>query len=201
MTAWWVEVDGLVLPKPLAGHPGLELCNTRAGWGERPHPGQEYLRSYDHLVVLARERGVLPGDRAATLLGRRTPAARDEVGRARRLRADAYAQLTGAGTRAGLGRLARAAREARSRQSMVATGGRTRWAFTGSPSATEPLDGLVLALSDLLTSEAAERVEACPGQGCGWLFLDTSGRRRWCQMAVCGNRAKQAAFAARRSVG
>jgi predicted RNA-binding Zn ribbon-like protein len=34
------------------------------------------------------------------------------------------------------------------------------------------------------------RVRICPGRNCGWLFLDTSGRRRWCSMDVCGSRAK-----------
>jgi len=34
------------------------------------------------------------------------------------------------------------------------------------------------------------RLHACPR--CGWLFLDTSrgGKRRWCNMRVCGNREK-----------
>jgi predicted RNA-binding Zn ribbon-like protein len=35
-----------------------------------------------------------------------------------------------------------------------------------------------------------ERVRMCPGNNCGWLFIDTSGRRRWCSMEVCGSRAK-----------
>jgi predicted RNA-binding Zn ribbon-like protein len=34
------------------------------------------------------------------------------------------------------------------------------------------------------------RVKRCPGRDCGWLFLDTSGRRRWCSMQTCGSRAK-----------
>ena len=36
------------------------------------------------------------------------------------------------------------------------------------------------------------RVKVCPGDGCNWLFLDTSrgGTRRWCSMESCGNRAK-----------
>jgi len=34
------------------------------------------------------------------------------------------------------------------------------------------------------------RVRMCPGNNCGWLFIDTSGRRRWCSMQVCGSRAK-----------
>jgi predicted RNA-binding Zn ribbon-like protein len=34
------------------------------------------------------------------------------------------------------------------------------------------------------------RLHACPR--CGWLFLDTSrgGKRRWCNMRICGNREK-----------
>jgi predicted RNA-binding Zn ribbon-like protein len=46
--------------------------------------------------------------------------------------------------------------------------------------------------AELLTSADIDRVRECDGRGCGWLFLDTSkaGRRRWCSMAICGNRAK-----------
>jgi predicted RNA-binding Zn ribbon-like protein len=34
------------------------------------------------------------------------------------------------------------------------------------------------------------RVSRCPGRGCGWLFLNLSGRRRWCSMSTCGSREK-----------
>jgi predicted RNA-binding Zn ribbon-like protein len=34
------------------------------------------------------------------------------------------------------------------------------------------------------------RLRRCPGRDCGWLFLDMSGRRRWCSMATCGSREK-----------
>jgi predicted RNA-binding Zn ribbon-like protein len=34
------------------------------------------------------------------------------------------------------------------------------------------------------------RVRLCPGRNCGWLFLDASGRRRWCSMSTCGSREK-----------
>ena len=45
---------------------------------------------------------------------------------------------------------------------------------------------------DLLTSEAKDRVRECHSTTCAWLFLDRSknGSRRWCDMKVCGNRAK-----------
>lgn len=51
------------------------------------------------------------------------------------------------------------------------------------------------ALAQLVCSEDFSLVRACEGKTCTFLFLDkTHGRgRRWCSMAVCGNRAKQAA--------
>jgi predicted RNA-binding Zn ribbon-like protein len=45
-----------------------------------------------------------------------------------------------------------------------------------------------------------ERLRICAGSNCSWLFLDQSkaGRRRWCDMAVCGNSAKSRRFYARK---
>ncbi|MFK3795237.1 MULTISPECIES: CGNR zinc finger domain-containing protein [unclassified Pseudomonas] len=39
-----------------------------------------------------------------------------------------------------------------------------------------------------MTSPDRLRLKACATPDCDWLFLDTSknGRRRWCQMNVCG---------------
>jgi predicted RNA-binding Zn ribbon-like protein len=50
-------------------------------------------------------------------------------------------------------------------------------------------------LARLLVKEDFSDVKACEGPACTLLFADhTRGRaRRWCSMAICGNRAKQAA--------
>jgi hypothetical protein len=50
------------------------------------------------------------------------------------------------------------------------------------------------AMARLVCTEDFANVRRCEGPGCDLLFLDkTRGRmRRWCSMAVCGNRAKQA---------
>lgn len=50
-------------------------------------------------------------------------------------------------------------------------------------------------MAELLTNADFTHVKACEGPTCRLLFLDTTGghMRRWCSMAVCGNRAKQAA--------
>lgn len=54
---------------------------------------------------------------------------------------------------------------------------------------------LAEAIADLVCHEGLEHVKHCEGHQCTLTFLDrTRGRRRrWCSMAVCGNRAKQTA--------
>jgi predicted RNA-binding Zn ribbon-like protein len=56
------------------------------------------------------------------------------------------------------------------------------------------------SMAELVTNENFSHVRACEGPTCTILFLDrTHGSpRRWCMMAVCGNRAKQAAHRRRR---
>jgi len=60
------------------------------------------------------------------------------------------------------------------------------------------IDSLLLpiaqVMADLVCNEDFGLVRECEGTGCTILFLDrTRGHgRRWCSMAVCGNRAKQA---------
>jgi predicted RNA-binding Zn ribbon-like protein len=51
------------------------------------------------------------------------------------------------------------------------------------------------ALAQLVCTEDFADVKACEGPACTLMFVDrTRGRaRRWCSMAACGNRAKQAA--------
>jgi predicted RNA-binding Zn ribbon-like protein len=46
------------------------------------------------------------------------------------------------------------------------------------------------ALRLLDDDQRLARVARCPGRHCGWLFLNTSGRRRWCSMSACGSREK-----------
>jgi predicted RNA-binding Zn ribbon-like protein len=54
---------------------------------------------------------------------------------------------------------------------------------------------LARSLAELVCTEDFTYVKACEGLPCTLLFVDrTRGHaRRWCSMAVCGNRAKQAA--------
>jgi predicted RNA-binding Zn ribbon-like protein len=44
----------------------------------------------------------------------------------------------------------------------------------------------------LLAQPPTPRLKQCPGDRCGWLFLDSTkrGNRRWCEMRKCGQEAK-----------
>lgn len=73
------------------------------------------------------------------------------------------------------------------------TGQRYSWRWGGQATALERvLWPIAWSAAELLVSDKLKRVGQCAGESCGWLFLDTSrnGRRRWCEMKHCGNRAK-----------
>lgn len=55
------------------------------------------------------------------------------------------------------------------------------------------------ALAKFVCDEDLSHVKACEGHNCTMLFADHTRRRarRWCAMAICGNRAKQAAHRSR----
>ncbi len=60
----------------------------------------------------------------------------------------------------------------------------------------EALALLAAPLVEVLASGATDRLRICANDGCRWVFEDTSraGRRRWCDMTTCGNRAKARRF-------
>ncbi len=67
----------------------------------------------------------------------------------------------------------------------------------------DPIDDALARLAEPLVSELTgghpERIRVCASDTCEWIFYDASrtGRRRWCDMSTCGNRAKAARHRAR----
>jgi predicted RNA-binding Zn ribbon-like protein len=89
--------------------------------------------------------------------------------------------------------LNRSLSDALSRLRLNPAGEGYQWAWSGGEAELERvLWPVVRAAGELLTSERLNLLRQCPGDGCAWLFLDTSRNksRRWCTMEVCGNRAK-----------
>ena len=68
----------------------------------------------------------------------------------------------------------------------------------------DPLDDALAAVAEplvaLIASGDTGRLRICAHDGCRWVFQDASrtGRRRWCSMETCGNRAKAARHRARK---
>jgi CGNR zinc finger protein/putative stress-induced transcription regulator len=212
----WRLVEGVPLPDAVGGHPALDFCNTRAGWGD-PRP-KEYLTGPSVLALWARKNNLIP---AATLAGTTLPGAalpgaalpgaalpppgdpRDSepLARSLALREALYACSLRRGSPADWELVSAEAARARLFGRLVPGRGE-------EPAAWQPADGVspaaaalaavAVAAEDLLTSSLAAFVAACPGEGCGWLFADRRRKRRWCSMAACGNRAKARRYAERR---
>jgi predicted RNA-binding Zn ribbon-like protein len=70
------------------------------------------------------------------------------------------------------------------------------WTWTGPLDLDRVLWPVARAAAHLLTSPDRALVRECGASDCAWLFLDRSrnGTRRWCDMAVCGNREKARRF-------
>jgi predicted RNA-binding Zn ribbon-like protein len=192
----------LVLPRAVGGDAALDLVNTFAGW-DRPSAAsaREYLQSYDHLVLWSASVGMVPDADVSRLCraGRRDPAAADEaLDRAKQLRSSVHDLLLNRDATA----TAAALRTVQDIASAAIAAARLQW----EPPATvefakrvrQPLDKVGWHCLIFLGSAEATRVRACPGRDCGWLFIDRTGRRRWCRMEWCGNRSKARAHARRR---
>ncbi len=60
----------------------------------------------------------------------------------------------------------------------------------------QPLTVLAVMSAFSIVADPRElgRIKTCPGDNCGWMFVDETrnSRRTWCLMETCGNRAKAA---------
>lgn len=86
---------------------------------------------------------------------------------------------------------------------LLALDGAGKFVFTEQrrdASAASLLEPIATAVARLLAEGNLALVRQCEAHDCTLQFLDItkSGRRRWCSMAVCGNRMKVAAFRSRK---
>lgn len=203
---YWTEFAGQRLPKPVGGHAAVDFCNTYAGWNGPGENAVEYLTTYEHLAAWTTYAGLITAEQAEPVnaLAREQPEEAARVlAEAQDLRTTMYAILLEPSAGETFAHLAAYIREAADTAELVADAeGIAHWAIPANP----PDLGLPLRLishvaGELLCSPDRTLVRACPGHDCGWLFLDRRGRRRWCSMATCGNRAKVRAFEARQKAG
>ena len=184
--------------KLFGGHVALDFTNTVDSRG--PRWGPDTLRSYADLLDWGIRLGVITAADAAPL--RHTPdaPARSALGRAVRLREIIYRVFAERpAPPADLERLQQEVLWAQAARVLAAQPDSYTWAWQ-APDPDTISRRIAIAAADLLTSPALQRVHVCPGENCGWLFLDTSrsGRRVWCSEETCGTRNRVRRWRARK---
>lgn len=187
-----VRVRDQWLPWQTAGHPALEFCNTYAGWGRPPEPRSDWLRDYPALAVWAGHVDLADEWVVTRLLAAaaRDPRAAAEVlTEARELRKHLYVCFTDPEDRVAFKAVAAAA-EAAARSATFVRGedGLGYWRISPAAGLRLPVLAAARSAAELLADPRRFTVRACPGEECGWLFLNEQGRRRWCSLATCGSR-------------
>ncbi|MFC9387592.1 CGNR zinc finger domain-containing protein [Streptomyces venezuelae] len=171
-------------PRPLTGEPvSLDLLNTR--WNEEG-VRQDLLTGVEGLAVWLAANGLAERFTADAATLRHTLTARDALA----------ALVDNPGDPAATARVDAVLGHGRIRATLTAEGPGERPEFADAawgPGWTAARDYL-----DLLRG-APDRIRACAHEACILHFFDTSrnGTRRWCSMAICGNRAKASRHYAR----
>jgi predicted RNA-binding Zn ribbon-like protein len=198
-------LDPVTLPagiRFLGGPICLDFANTTEQL--RSETPNDWLTSYEVLLVWSRVRGMLAGDAAERL------ARRAKRGRATALEIFAEACAVRAEIRALAGALADGRPVARTLAGLntrllalppqpainvPAKGCRGHFRLNGER-LDEPLWPVLWSLTALLTSDDAERVGRCSADGCGYFFVDTTlnRSRRFCSTDGCGNRTRARRF-------
>jgi predicted RNA-binding Zn ribbon-like protein len=194
--------------KFIAGDVALDFANSVHGW-DGATPRGDHLASYDDLLAWSAAAGLLTPKEIRQLAAEavRTPREAARVlARAVAIRGRVHSLFVAmaAGDRpapADLQALNAALCEILPHRRLVSTGDGVAWQWDDTPALDRMLWPVLWAAVDLLTSGWLNRVRECGGERCGWLFLDeTKNRsRRWCEMSVCGNRAKARRHYDRRS--
>ena len=170
----------------IGGARPLDFINT-VSWGDG---GEERLRNYDDFLSWCRAAGVPLGR------GRDARVFRKALKLRAALQAIFFARAEGKrGDETALHAfLAPALRQL--------TVHRGVWALRDPNHPEVPLWWLAWEAAQLWTSDDVASLRRCSNDQCLWLFLDQSRRhnRRWCDMLVCGSRAKARAYYARRRI-
>jgi predicted RNA-binding Zn ribbon-like protein len=182
----------------------LNFTNTSSGRGTPMR--QEHLRQWEHLLAWAEHAGVIDAPSRRALERSAEHAGDETLSRALELREAIYALfravIASQGTPASsLQPLNRTLSEAMAAAGIRPAAEGFTWGWPDDePQPMRILWSIARSAAELLTGPDLDRVKFCPGEGCGWLFLDKTrnGKRRWCEMEVCGSRAKMRRYHQRR---
>lgn len=189
----------------VGGHPAVDFVNTVHDWTRDPPP--DYLRNYTDLIRWNRMAGLI-GPIGEANLTRGPERSRALAFReALALRADLH-RLFRAIARGepwpeeALAHLDAAVKQTVAWRQLQTEQGRLccTWNFQNAPPAAV-IGPVAWRAVELLENGELQRLKECPGEHCGWLFIDTSRNRSrtWCSMKNCGNTAKVRRFRKRQA--
>ena len=71
-----------------------------------------------------------------------------------------------------------------------------RFVIAGPANLDAAIGALLAIVARAMIDGSWQRLKACPGRDCGWVFYDRSRNQsaRWCAMKVCGDREKARAY-------
>jgi predicted RNA-binding Zn ribbon-like protein len=193
----------------VGGELALDLTNTSSGRGTPGH--QEHLRDFDTVMQwVAHARILTPGDCAyiRTAAASRPKWARGFFERLLEIRELIWTIATALAEQRPVAEKLRAALTAAHAESLRFAEIKMRegvYIWTWNPRRdmrAAVLGPITLSALTLFMEKDLSRTKRCAGLECGWLFVDATKnkRRRWCEMRVCGNRAKVRAARARKTL-
>ncbi len=191
----------------LGGELALDFANTESGRGHSSH--QDHLQQPTDVADWLEHAKAVGPPEAAWL--RAEAAADGDVGqallsRARALRGDIHAIATAIARKrppepTAMARLNAFHGACLSCGVLHPAGSAFHWAWDIKARPIEAaLAPVTMSAIAILTGLDLARVKECGGEHCGWIFYDRSknNTRHWCEMEICGNRAKQRRLRARR---
>ncbi|MEP7172493.1 MAG: CGNR zinc finger domain-containing protein [Aestuariivirga sp.] len=190
----------------VAGKLALDFTNTESGRGGTEH--LDHLQTAGDLVAWAAHAKII-GERDAALARRiikdQNKLARHLVARGRLLRETIYqinsnVVMGKPPAKKLLHSLAATHAEMLATATLTPHGDHYEWAWHSKAKLAAAILGpITLSALDLLLDADFSRIKQCRGNHCGWLFFDSTknNSRQWCDMSVCGNRAKASALRAR----
>ena len=186
----------------IGGDAALDFINTVTGRDQTP---RDWLDSYARLLEWAKLAELLPDKqvRALARMAEDQPAAAVRaLTRAKQLREQMFSLVSriargSTPTKDSLARVQQHWLEGVAAHELRFSDGRITPVLRADALNLDLIASLVAyRLVEQVLPLPTDRLRMCGGPNCAWLFIDTSkaGRRRWCDMAVCGNSAKARRF-------